>query len=215
MQEEIEYKTPRDFLIEKEKEEGLEEILNTLTEREKIVIQMRTIEGQTLEKCGKYLGVSRERIRQIECKALRKLRSPRRSNKLIELFGLEIKPLFEQIKYSPTSSIKENKITKTTFNNISKIREDILAEIQLKEFWRLRQKFTIVYLSRPNHPYFWACNTQDEKSKRIIGYKDYYKTSFDELKLIFNETDISMASSYLHSQRSEFEGTLGEESDAS
>ena len=211
-EEEIDRKTPRDSLIEEEKYEGLEKVLNTLTDREKIVIQMRTIEGQTLKKCGEYLGISTERIRQIESKALRKLRHPLRANKLIELFGLEIKPLLEQTKYPTSPSIKENKIKKTTFNTISKTREEILAEIQLREFWRLREKFTVVYLGRPDHPYFWSHTTEEDRIKRIIGYKDYYKTNFEELKLIFNETDISMAIAYLHGQRSELEGTLGEKS---
>ena len=66
--------------------EQLEEVLATLTPREQQVLRMRfgLIDGKphTLEEVGKEFDVTRERIRQIESKALRKLRHPSRSKKL-------------------------------------------------------------------------------------------------------------------------------------
>nr|WP_041596030.1 RNA polymerase sigma factor RpoD [Halanaerobium hydrogeniformans] len=66
--------------------EQLDGVLDTLTEREKRVLELRFgIEDgrpRTLEEVGKEFGVTRERIRQIEAKALRKLRHPSRSKKL-------------------------------------------------------------------------------------------------------------------------------------
>ena len=66
--------------------EQLEEVLKTLTPREEEVLRMRfgLIDGKphTLEEVGKEFNVTRERIRQIESKALRKLRHPSRSKKL-------------------------------------------------------------------------------------------------------------------------------------
>ena len=66
--------------------EALTEILGTLTEREADVLRMRfgLVDGKphTLEEVGKQFDVTRERIRQIESKALRKLRHPSRSKKL-------------------------------------------------------------------------------------------------------------------------------------
>ena len=66
--------------------EQLEEVLATLTPREEQVVRMRfgLIDGKphTLEEVGKEFDVTRERIRQIESKALRKLRHPSRSKKL-------------------------------------------------------------------------------------------------------------------------------------
>ena len=66
--------------------EQLLEVLNTLTPREKKVLQMRfginNGRPHTLEEVGKEFDVTRERIRQIESKALRKLRHPSRSKKL-------------------------------------------------------------------------------------------------------------------------------------
>ena len=59
-------------------------LLNTLTERERKVIEYRFYETSTLEEIGKRFGLSRDRIRQIEDKALWKLRNPTRSKKLVE-----------------------------------------------------------------------------------------------------------------------------------
>ncbi len=66
--------------------EQLEDVLSTLTPREKKVLQLRfgldDGRSRTLEEVGQVFGVTRERIRQIEAKALRKLRHPSRSRKL-------------------------------------------------------------------------------------------------------------------------------------
>lgn len=66
--------------------EQLEEVLDTLTEREESVLRLRfgLEDGRTrtLEEVGQVFGVTRERIRQIEAKALRKLRHPSRSKRL-------------------------------------------------------------------------------------------------------------------------------------
>ncbi|BBW95564.1 MULTISPECIES: RNA polymerase sigma factor RpoD [Geobacillus] len=66
--------------------EQLEDVLDTLTDREENVLRLRfgLDDGRTrtLEEVGKVFGVTRERIRQIEAKALRKLRHPSRSKRL-------------------------------------------------------------------------------------------------------------------------------------
>jgi RNA polymerase primary sigma factor len=71
--------------------EQLHEILDSLSERERKVLEMRfglsDGQGRTLEEVGVAFGVTRERIRQIEAKALRKLRHPIRSRKLRDYLG--------------------------------------------------------------------------------------------------------------------------------
>jgi len=71
------------FLLLKEQ---LKDVLETLTDREQKVLRLRfgldDGRARTLEEVGKVFGVTRERIRQIEAKALRKLRHPSRSKKL-------------------------------------------------------------------------------------------------------------------------------------
>jgi RNA polymerase primary sigma factor len=66
--------------------EQVELVLDTLSEREREVLYMRygLDDGRTrtLEEVGRHFGVTRERIRQIEAKALRKLRLPGRANQL-------------------------------------------------------------------------------------------------------------------------------------
>lgn len=78
--------SPADFTASELLKEQLNEVLDTLTDREENVLRLRfgLEDGQakTLEQVGQQFGVTRERIRQIEAKALRKLRHPSRSKQL-------------------------------------------------------------------------------------------------------------------------------------
>ena len=78
--------SPEDFAVNELLKDEISEVLLTLTEREEKVIRLRfgLEDGRprTLEEVGQLFGVTRERIRQIEAKALRKLRHPSRSRKL-------------------------------------------------------------------------------------------------------------------------------------
>ena len=86
---------PRELICEDDIEEKvsyimmsaqLHEVLETLTEREQRVLELRYGlkggEAKTLEEVGNAFNVTRERVRQIEAKALRKLRHPSQSRKL-------------------------------------------------------------------------------------------------------------------------------------
>lgn len=78
--------SPSDHAAYEMLKEQLEDVLDTLTDREENVLRLRfgLDDGRTrtLEEVGKVFGVTRERIRQIEAKALRKLRHPSRSKRL-------------------------------------------------------------------------------------------------------------------------------------
>jgi RNA polymerase primary sigma factor len=78
--------SPADAAIEKDLANQTTLVLDTLTEREEKVLRMRFGIGErqdyTLEEVGKVLGVTRERVRQIEAKALRRLRHPTRAKLL-------------------------------------------------------------------------------------------------------------------------------------
>ena len=78
--------SPSDAVINLNLKEQTESVLKSLTPREEKVIKMRFGVGDgsehTLEEVGQNFAVTRERIRQIEAKALRKLRHPSRSRKL-------------------------------------------------------------------------------------------------------------------------------------
>ena len=78
--------SPSDAVINLNLKEQTDQVLRTLTPREERVIKMRFGVGEgsehTLEEVGQSFAVTRERIRQIEAKALRKLRHPSRSRRL-------------------------------------------------------------------------------------------------------------------------------------
>ena len=79
-----------DDLIKEANSQIIEGVLSTLSNREAEIIRMRFGIGRdrpmTLEEVGTHYGLSRERIRQVETKALRKLRNPLRTNMLREAF---------------------------------------------------------------------------------------------------------------------------------
>ncbi len=92
IEDENEY-SPVDAVVNEDLKEKVREILKSLTPREEKVLKMRfgidVASEHTLEEVGKDFSVTRERIRQIEVKALRKLRHPSRAKKLQTFFEKE------------------------------------------------------------------------------------------------------------------------------
>jgi RNA polymerase primary sigma factor len=91
--------SPSDSVAGNDLKDRVREVLKTLTPREEKVLKMRfgidVASEYTLEEVGKDFSVTRERIRQIEVKALRKLRHPSRSKKLLTFFDKDGEPLSE------------------------------------------------------------------------------------------------------------------------
>ena len=83
--------SPEEYATNEMLKDEISDVLLTLTEREEKVIKLRfgldDGKSRTLEEVGQMFGVTRERIRQIEAKALRKLRHPSRSKKLKDYMG--------------------------------------------------------------------------------------------------------------------------------
>lgn len=80
---------PEKIVIQNATKDTINKILHTLDKREREILEMRFglngQEARTLEDCGKYFNITRERVRQIENEALKKLRNPLRANKLKDL----------------------------------------------------------------------------------------------------------------------------------
>ncbi len=89
--------TPSDLVANNDLKEKVREVLKTLTPREEKVLKMRfgidVASEHTLEEVGKDFSVTRERIRQIEVKALKKLKHPSRSKKLLAFFEKDLKTI--------------------------------------------------------------------------------------------------------------------------
>ncbi len=83
--------SPMDTVIDYNLTEQMQKVLKTLTKREKIIIEMRygigTCKEQTLEEIGKYFHLTRERIRQIEERALLRLKQPNRITPLMDFIN--------------------------------------------------------------------------------------------------------------------------------
>jgi RNA polymerase primary sigma factor len=89
--------SPSDIVANSDLKEKVREVLKSLTPREEKVLKMRfgidVASEHTLEEVGKDFSVTRERIRQIEVKALKKLKHPSRSKKLQSFFEKEFHPV--------------------------------------------------------------------------------------------------------------------------
>ncbi|PKN03376.1 RNA polymerase sigma factor RpoD [Candidatus Dependentiae bacterium HGW-Dependentiae-1] len=92
--------SPADTVASNDLKERVREVLKSLTPREEKVLKMRfgidVASEHTLEEVGKDFSVTRERIRQIEVKALRKLRHPSRSKKLLSFFEKELEGILHE-----------------------------------------------------------------------------------------------------------------------
>ncbi len=108
--------SPSETIANTDLKERVREVLKTLTPREEKVLKMRfgidVASEHTLEEVGKDFSVTRERIRQIEVKALRKLRHPSRSKKLLSFFEKDVgqKPIDDKEKNTELAELIQQKL---------------------------------------------------------------------------------------------------------
>ena len=157
---ELEEFTPSDSSVEDVVEqtflrESLENVLSTLTPREEKILRLRFgfddgIE-RTLEDVGKMFNVTRERIRQIENKALRKLRHPSRTKHIRDFYSLETKKTSSENQPRPTQQVPApERQSKEPFDHFSdrefdtKI-QDVLDHLTAKESTIFSLRFGIDY----------------------------------------------------------------------
>lgn len=109
--------SPSDTVTNNDLKERVREVLKSLTPREEKVLKMRfgidVASEHTLEEVGKDFSVTRERIRQIEVKALRKLRHPSRSKKLKTFFEKEFDQEFFDDENEPDTDIDDSSMDDT------------------------------------------------------------------------------------------------------
>ena len=135
--------------------ESLENVLSTLTPREEKILRLRFgfddgIE-RTLEDVGKMFNVTRERIRQIENKALRKLRHPSRTKHIRDFYSLETKKTSSENQPRPTQQVPApERQSKEPFDHFAdrefdtKI-QDVLDHLTAKESTIFSLRFGIDY----------------------------------------------------------------------
>lgn len=84
--EEVEAENPIELALVSENEEIVNAVLETIPKTEADIIKLRIMQNMSLEDTGTKLGISAERVRQLEAKALRKLRNPYRAEVLRSIF---------------------------------------------------------------------------------------------------------------------------------
>lgn len=105
--------------------DGIDYVLSTLTEREQKVIQLRFVDGLSLKDTGKAFNVTQERIRQVEAKALRKLRHPSRANIIKE--GLTAVKAKEEAKGRLARATEELNVEIEKVRKETKLLQEIMA----------------------------------------------------------------------------------------
>lgn len=181
-----------EIIITKGQEEGLEKALATLPENERKVITERFKESKTLEECGKELGCTRERVRQIEAVAIMKLRAP----SLRKYFALGIEEVREQIELYRAELLHLEALRKEVEDTRKTLSEKIEAVRTLPPNER---EIRIEELGLSPRPYNClkkvGINTVGEiisKSEREIrDIRDLGENSFEEIKARLEDKGVS------------------------
>ena len=203
---------PEEEAVKDVSSEEIRNVLSTLTEREQEVLELRfgLTDGtvRTLEEVGQVFGVTRERIRQIESKALRKLRHPSRAKKLKGLIDFDenragppkntTSKEFEKFKQERSDEIMGPR-KNSLFEVIEAPRENVLEwvkELSDKQQKVLKMRFGGGYDNGENHE---TMSSQDHKNlyAAITNLKkkaeDYKKESSESNQQVESTNRIKIA----------------------
>lgn len=168
-----------------------------LTEREIYVIKMRFIKQLTLENVGKLLNVGRERIRQIEARAIRKLRRGYITNSLVYKIDDDI-----ENKKQELNKLK-NKIEK--YNNKIQIRRIVTKPINIYELnFSIRTTNSLIRANIDTLEKLVKYTLNNEILKtRSLGKKSYFEilNKLQDMKIIKYDSSIDNVDNVIHSIR--------------
>lgn len=166
---------PEERVIDESLKAKLQEVLNNLTEREKKVLTLRFgLDGetpQTLEEVGKVFHLSRERIRQIEAKALAKLRHPSYANQ-IENY------LFESTETKKKAQVQEEN------GNVEVIENQVFSIKDIHKNLNLEQIINLIDLFPIEETRFFCQYNGIIKSKKMlinVKIKELNKEDYEKL----------------------------------
>lgn len=154
----------------------LDKVLLTLTERERKVIQLRFFKNYTLERAAQELFVTRERIRQLECRALRKLRHPARIDMLVEPEEAKLRQEKRHLKRREDEKLrKENQIAYAIWwNDIGKYEHERKEEIRRKALREQQQAFHLAMVKETQE-------IEERNLRRIAEHREAYKKACEEI----------------------------------
>lgn len=182
-----------DLNFSAKKIEEVEKVLETLEEREKDVLKRRYGLGydntQTIEEVGKFHKITREKVRRVESKAIRKLQHPVRENRLSFLVGFvsdeDIDKRYKQLEREELKNELREEIISEYLGQADKNRQKPITEFELAVRTRnCMAKMEIKTLGD------LATKTEDE----LLSYKNFGQTSLEEVKEILASQGLRLAS---------------------
>ena len=177
------YTDPIDWIITPKKETALESIIKTLTDREQYVIYSRFRDGVTLDELAEEFHLTRERIRQIQVTAIRKLRYPFKVSLLTEGVTLEemtakLEQLHAQIE-EQTDIL--NELKNESFRILS---ERCLASTLLEDLDLSVRSFNCLKRNGINNVEDIVRFVEENGTDGIMNIRNFGKKSYDELNLL-------------------------------
>ena len=134
---------------------GLMESMKTLSDREQKVLELRYLHGLNLEQCGYRFGVTRERIRQVEAKALRKMRHPSRSRMFLKASDDLLDRAWKEMEEASRIRLEAIRIREGAFDDLIREKkvEPVNTEIPIDELelsvrsWNCLRRAGVNYIS--------------------------------------------------------------------